>query len=86
LFIQRLYNFTMPDWTNKIYPKYQQQLDDVSAFSFRMITYTAEMKRLKGGPLVKELIKNINSKVDQSLDARRKFFMFSAHDTVGWVN
>ena len=39
------------------------------------------MQRLRGGPLVQELLKNFNEKVSQKLDKRRKFLMYSGHDT-----
>jgi len=46
-----------------------------------MITYTEQMKRLKGGPLIKEMIEHMNDRISGTLDKRRKLFMFSAHDT-----
>ena len=47
-----------------------------------MMTYTDEFKRLKGGPLLKYLIQNMKDRRDKIMDERRKFFMYSAHDTV----
>lgn len=39
------------------------------------------MKRLKGGPLIKEMIQHVNDRISGTLDSRRKIFMYSAHDT-----
>jgi lysosomal acid phosphatase len=80
-----LYNFTLPDWTDEVLPKFEQRLHDIAAFSFKMISFTDELKRLKGGPLLKELIQNFKNKSENSMDERRKFFMYSAHDTVRTV-
>jgi len=86
--IEGLYNFTLPDWTHEIFPKYNDQLHFLVGFSFQMITYSQEMKRLKVGPLLGEVLENMKNKSTDSMDERMKFFMFSAHDTTvaGFLN
>lgn len=81
-FLKKIYNFTLPEWTEKIFPKYEDRLYALDAFSFKMKSYTLELQRLKGGPLLKELISNMKGKMNQTMDVRRKFFMYSGHDTV----
>lgn len=47
--------------------------------SFQARTGTPELKRLRGGPLTKYLVDNINTRVSNS-SMKTKFFMLSAHD------
>ena len=50
--------------------------------SFTVDTFTHEMKRLKGGPFVKELVEHFDSVADNTLSPpNRKVFMYSGHDT-----
>lgn len=72
---------SLPEWTNEIFPAYQDNITFLSAFSFKMLSYTQEMIRLKGGPLLKEMIENMKNKTLPLADQRRKFYMYSAHDT-----
>jgi len=56
-------------------------MSDLSKFSFIMSTYTDDLKRLKVGPLLKEMISLMTDKAAQQLDPRQKMFMYSGHDT-----
>ena len=51
------------------------------AFSFKVMTYTLEMQRLRVGPLLNEIVENFKARVNNSMDARKKLFIYSAHDT-----
>lgn len=56
-----------------------QELRDLS---FTVDTFNHEMKRLKGGPFVKEMVEHFDSVATNTLDpSNRKMFMYSAHDT-----
>ncbi|CAL8111037.1 unnamed protein product [Orchesella dallaii] len=79
LYIENLYHKKVPDWAAKILTSVEMR--NLTAFSFKMITYTTEMKRLKGGPLIKEFIQHMKDRISGNMDKRRKLFMYSAHDT-----
>jgi len=81
LLIERENNLTLPNWTKQIFPgdgkfKYLRDL------SFTVDTLTDELKRLKGGPWVKEMIEHFDT-IAHSNDAssEMKIYMYSAHDT-----
>ena len=46
LFIEELYNLTLPEWTKKVYP---DEMKPVAAFSFTVLCKTDLLKRLKVG-------------------------------------
>ena len=49
--------------------------------SFTVDTFNQELKRLKGGPFIKEMIQHFESVVDKTLSPpNRKVFMYSGHD------
>ncbi|OXA50096.1 Lysosomal acid phosphatase [Folsomia candida] len=79
LYIQTLKNYTIPEWTRKIFPGGAMQ--KLSNFAFKMATYTEEMKRLRGGPLVKEIIRHMDHRVRRKPGTKhRKLYAYSAHD------
>ncbi|KAJ1528663.1 hypothetical protein ONE63_007057 [Megalurothrips usitatus] len=78
LFIESLKNFTLPEWTKTVYP---EPLKTLAQWSFALPAYTPELRRLKGGPLVKEWIDHFQKKRSSILDPDRKMFIYSAHDT-----
>lgn len=78
LFIESLKNMKLPNWTTEVYP---EPLRTIAAWSFALPAYTTELRRLKGGPLLKEWIDHFQKKKTGSLDPDRKMFIYSAHDT-----
>ncbi|CAB3378604.1 Hypothetical predicted protein [Cloeon dipterum] len=78
LWIEQLKNLKLPEWTKKVYPDRMQEL---SRLSFTLNAYTAELKRLKGGPLIGEIVNHMKQKVNKTLTPDRKLFLYSAHDT-----
>jgi len=79
LFIETRLNKTLPSWTYGVFP---DQMKELSDFSFAMKGYTHPMRRLKGGPLVKEIVSHLEDYVHSKLaPSTRKVFMYSAHDT-----
>jgi len=78
LFIEARFNKTLPDWTTSVFPSRMKPLSD---FSFGMKAYTPAMQRLRGGPLVKEIVSNLRDFVGSKLEpSGRKMLMYSAHD------
>ena len=92
LFIETLYNKTLPEWTNRVYPEKMRHLRDLS---FTLTTWTHELKRLRAGPLISNIVmtyQNVSSqlfaddsdhgaKAEHRLHQDRKMNMYSAHDT-----
>ena len=69
----------LPDWTTKVFPHPLKELTD---FVFtNVMTPNIGMRRLRGGPWVKEMVQHL---IDYSQSAlvpmNRKVFMYSAHD------
>ncbi|XP_049781921.1 prostatic acid phosphatase-like [Schistocerca cancellata] len=77
LHVETLKNLSIPEWTKAVFPT---KMAPPAKFAFKLPTLTKEMKRLKGGPFVKEVITHMLLKVNSSLVPDRKIFMYSAHD------
>jgi len=76
LFIEEWNNYTLPEWTKTVYP---EPMYSAAALSFYTQTMTPILKRLKSGPLVKQMITHMKLKVAGSLD--KNLWVYSAHDT-----
>ncbi|KAH9488850.1 mitochondrial acyl carrier protein [Bulinus truncatus] len=78
LFCERAHNLTWNNWVNQ--EGVWEKLDSLKSQSFDLLTFTPEMARLKGGPLLKEIIANMIAATTQDKPSP-KFYMYSAHDT-----
>ncbi|BES92136.1 acid phosphatase [Nesidiocoris tenuis] len=77
--IEKNNNLTLPEWTNGVYP---DQLLAPAGLSFATPTWTPGMKRLRGGPLVKEVMVNMEEKIAGKLNPpSQNISIYSAHDT-----
>jgi hypothetical protein len=76
LVCERAHNLTWNDWVT---PAVWAKLDAMLTMSFDTLFATPEMSKLKGGPLLKQIISNLDS---GSLPGAQlpKFYMYSAHD------
>lgn len=79
LFIEQLYNKTLPEWTKKVYPS--ADMSYVSALAFQFSTYTRPMARLKVGPLIREILERFARKARGTLRPNHNVWIYSAHDT-----
>ncbi|XP_023293172.2 prostatic acid phosphatase isoform X1 [Lucilia cuprina] len=79
LFIEELYNKTLPEWTKKVYPS--TDMTYIADFTFSLSTYTRQMARLKAGPLIKEMLERFVDKSKGKLNPNRSLWIYSAHDT-----
>lgn len=78
LFCEKSHNFTLAGWVNNtVYSKLRSLLD----YQFELLYYTKELQRLKGGPLLGEMIDNMRNKTRKYNPIAAKMFMYSAHDT-----
>lgn len=78
LHIEEMNNYTLPEWTKKVYPN---PMFEVSGLSFAVKTYTTLLARLKTGPLLKEILYHYKNKTQGILKPNRNLFIYSAHDT-----
>ncbi|KAI9576223.1 hypothetical protein GQX74_014283 [Glossina fuscipes] len=79
LYIEGLYNKTLPEWTKKVYPS--PDLHFISDSTFTIGTYNRYMARLKTGPLIKGILQRFTDKVKDKLYPDREIWMYTAHDT-----
>ncbi|XP_075990945.1 prostatic acid phosphatase-like isoform X2 [Anticarsia gemmatalis] len=85
LYIESLYNFTLPNWTHTVYPK---KMQGPACYSFTTPTGTPLLARLKVGPLLKHINAQLLSVINATkYDVKhRTVQLYSAHDlTVGSV-
>ncbi|XP_036144877.1 prostatic acid phosphatase [Monomorium pharaonis] len=77
LYIESLYNKTLPQWTKSVFP---EKMKPLATFSFMTEAYNTILKRLKTGPLLGEMIDHMSKKMQHILQPDRKIWMYSAHD------
>uniref|UniRef100_A0A0A9XGP6 acid phosphatase n=2 Tax=Lygus hesperus TaxID=30085 RepID=A0A0A9XGP6_LYGHE len=68
-------NLKLPEWTKTVYPS---QMEKESARIFTLNTYNNDLIRLKGGPLLKKILNDCQSKMDGKDDYKLK--VYSGHD------
>lgn len=72
---QKALNLTLPEWcTDEIL----KQISDVAILQYDIWSYTTEIRRLHGGPIVRTFIENM--RLDRGLEKPRKIYLYSAHD------
>lgn len=76
LFCEKTHNYTLPNWVNDTV---FERLQKIRAHSFTLMFETEELAKFKGGPLLKEMISNMNAKKLGTINT--KLFMYSGHDT-----
>ncbi|XP_077287940.1 venom acid phosphatase Acph-1-like [Arctopsyche grandis] len=73
------FGLTLPDWTKSYYP---DKMIPLTETSFILNVYNDELKRLKGGPLLKKVITDWSEKAANKLSPKtRKLFVFTGHDS-----
>ncbi|KAL0852301.1 hypothetical protein ABMA28_000509 [Loxostege sticticalis] len=83
LYIEQLYNFTLPNWTHSVFPN---KMAEPAGYSFTEFTATPLMARLKIGPLLKQILTNMFSVMSGKKSKDLRVSMYSGHDlTVGSV-
>ncbi|CAG4962078.1 unnamed protein product [Parnassius apollo] len=81
LFIEDLYNFTLPNWTHSIFP---DKLREPSCYSFSTSTATPLMARLMVGPLLKQIVNKMFDSISNKTKSALKLSIYSGHDfTIG---
>ncbi|XP_031636577.1 prostatic acid phosphatase-like [Contarinia nasturtii] len=79
LYTQYLENLTLPSWT-------EDMMNSDSTMSifirhlFKMLTHTTEMKKLKSGFLLKEMLERFAEKAEAKLSPDHRLYIYSGHD------
>ncbi|XP_013394051.1 prostatic acid phosphatase [Lingula anatina] len=87
LFCEWVHNKTLPSWVNSTWQPTGQNVWDMirntTNFSWQLLFRTKEMRRLRGGLLVGEMINNMKNKIKLGPNNKSepKMHMYSAHDT-----
>ncbi|XP_020298442.1 prostatic acid phosphatase-like isoform X2 [Pseudomyrmex gracilis] len=77
LYIENLYNKTLPEWTKSVFP---EKMKPLAALSFTTEAYNKVLQRFKSGPLLGQMIDHMVKKLQNTLKSNRKIWMYSAHD------
>ncbi|KAK9886473.1 hypothetical protein WA026_016756 [Henosepilachna vigintioctopunctata] len=80
LHVEKIYNFTLPEWSIPLYTK----LKEYHTLSKKVLTYTPKLNRLANGRLFDNIITQFTyfaNETDDKVDKPEKFRIFSAHDT-----
>ncbi|KAG8263237.1 prostatic acid phosphatase-like [Homalodisca vitripennis] len=76
LLAETSFNLTLPEWVNDYFP---EKMAAVTAYSFTLNVYNDELKKLKGGPLLKKILSDSQAKLEPS--NKRKMFLYAGHDS-----
>ncbi|XP_021357337.1 testicular acid phosphatase homolog isoform X2 [Mizuhopecten yessoensis] len=76
LFCQYVHNLSLPEWKSVLPFDLVQTIRDVSAANFLP---TSEMKKMKAGSLLKEMIENMKTTLNTT--AHPKVYLYSGHDS-----
>ncbi|KAI4494313.1 hypothetical protein M0802_008996 [Mischocyttarus mexicanus] len=77
LYIEYLYNKTLPEWTKTVFP---DKLKPLAEKCFTINAYNKILQRLKTGLLLGEMIDHMEKKSKNALIPDRKVWVYSAHD------
>lgn len=73
-----------PDWVKEAL-KSRDTLEYISAVSYQAATYSTELKKLRAGFLIKEMLDRFKNKTVALLKPDRSLWIYSIHST-GMVN
>ncbi|KAI4503664.1 hypothetical protein M0802_001067 [Mischocyttarus mexicanus] len=69
----------LPGWTKPFYP--HGRLYNATLFSYKSYSYNKPLRRLYGGSMLKEFIKNMIEYVNGTSKVEKKMYLFSGHET-----
>lgn len=72
-----VYFYSLPDWVNEAL-KFKKTLEYLSAVCFEANTHSEEMKKLKAGYFLKEMLEHFEAKISSTL--KTDLWIYSAHD------
>lgn len=72
------FNLTLPSWITEYYP---EKMEFASGFSYYLTSYNDQLRRLKGGPLLKKITEDWKAKRDGTISPKsRKAVLYGGHD------
>ncbi|XP_050534683.1 prostatic acid phosphatase-like [Daktulosphaira vitifoliae] len=70
------YGLELPPWTSKVYPS---QLAQITSRSFILNAFNDQMKKIKGGPLLKKILEDSKTKmINNSIN---QLYVYAGHDS-----
>lgn len=75
--IQQSAGLEIPKWSDSFYP---EKLLEIVKVSSRLNTITPWMKKIKGGPIITQILDIMNAKKMKTLNPDRSIFIYSGHD------
>ncbi|XP_014239338.1 venom acid phosphatase Acph-1-like isoform X2 [Cimex lectularius] len=69
-------NYKLPEWTKSVYP---DKMKEVTAYSFELNVCSKELKKIKGGPLLKKILDDSKAKVEGK--TKMKMYNYAGHDS-----
>ncbi|XP_023015259.2 lysosomal acid phosphatase [Leptinotarsa decemlineata] len=76
LFIENEFGYTLPSWTDAVFP---EPITTLAGYSFQSSGYTTKLARLSAGTFLKEVIEHFE-KMQQNTTSAHFFRMYSGHD------
>lgn len=76
--IEDIHKLELPEWTKQVFP---QPITEMSAIAFQTPAIKPEMARLLSGPLLKDMLRGFQTKIEGQMTPNRGIWMYSAHDT-----
>ncbi|GAB1605782.1 lysosomal acid phosphatase-like isoform X1 [Argonauta hians] len=73
----KAHNLSLPPWVNESVMKTLQKLHDNK---FNLMFGSPKMARLKGGPLLKQIISNMDNLIIKNQRSKTKLYFYSGHD------
>nr|AQS60691.1 prostatic acid phosphatase-like isoform X1 [Sogatella furcifera] len=71
-------NLKLPNWTESVYP---EPLNQLAGKAFTLNAYTPELRRIKGGPLLKRIIKHMVDKIKKLTHKKDQVYLYAGHDS-----
>lgn len=72
-----VYFYSLPDWVNEAF-EFKKTLEYLSAVWFEANTHSEEMKKLKAGYFLKEMLEHFEAKISSTL--KTDLWIYSTHD------
>ncbi|XP_039284645.1 venom acid phosphatase Acph-1 isoform X3 [Nilaparvata lugens] len=70
-------NLKLPNWTEKVYP---EPLNQLAAKALTLNAYTPELRRIKGGPLLKTILGHLTDRSKKLTAKGNQLYLYAAHD------
>ncbi|XP_039284643.1 venom acid phosphatase Acph-1 isoform X1 [Nilaparvata lugens] len=71
-------NLKLPNWTEKVFP---EPLNQLAGKAFTLNAYTPELRRIKGGPLLKDILTHMIDKIKKPTHKKEQLYLYAGHDS-----